>query len=272
MNLYEFPPIKALVGAVYWLVTELGDLLEPLAGSSSAALGVIALTVLVRIALIPVGWSQVKANASRQRLAPQLRALHSRYGKNPELLRRKTAELYRAEKASPFAGCLPVLAQAPILMAVYGVFIQPTISGQQNTLLTEDLFGIPLGASFTGLLAEGSIDGTACAVFLTLVAVIALIAQGSRRLLKPVETAPPPATPTQRSANKQPGSPAIPELPQGFVTSLGFLPFLTAVFAAFVPLAAALYLATTTAWTLAERLVLTRVSERGAARGAMNDA
>ena len=273
MNIYEFGPIKALITAVSWLVTRLGELLEPFAGSASAALGVIALTVIVRLLLIPVGRSQVRASVARQRIAPQMRELQERHGKNPELLQQKMMELYRAENASPFAGCLPVLLQTPILMAVYGVFILPTVGGEPNELLRHELFGIPLGESFANLIATGAADGTVVAVFLAIMALIAIVAQGSRKLLAPPEAAAaaPQSAPQSapRSANSTPGEPELPAIPPGLMTGLSFLPFLTAVIAAFVPLAAALYLATTTAWTFAERLILTRIyhgrTERAAA-------
>ena len=259
MNIYEFGPLKALVSFVYWLVTRLGILLEPLAGTASAALAVIALTILVRIALIPVGLSQVKANLVRRRLAPKVRKLQERYGKNPEVLRRKLAELYREEKASPLAGCLPVLAQTPVLMAVYGVFITPNIDGAPNGLLTHELFGVPLGASLTGLIGSGAVSGAASAVFLALIALIALVALGSRRLITGADREPAQRAPIQPPANTGPGRPGTAEIPPGPAKVLSFMPFLTAVIAAFAPLAAGLYLLTTTAWTLGERVLLTRI-------------
>lgn len=257
MNIYEFPPIRALISGVYWLVTRLSELLEPLAGSASAALAVIALTLIVRALLIPVGRSQVRANFARVRIAPKLRELQRKYGKNPELLQRKTMELYRAENASPFAGCLPMLAQTPVLMAVYGVFIRPTIDGGANALLSHEWFGVPLGKSLVGMIGEGTADPIVIAVFLGLMAFIALVAQASRKLLA-TPTPEAPETPARNRNVDTNGTPSI-QIPPGLIRGMSFLPFMTAIFAAFVPLAAALYLATTTAWTLGERLILTRI-------------
>lgn len=94
-------------------LTRLSDLLTPLAGASAAALAVMLVTLLVRALLIPVGISQAKAEQTRARLAPKLRELQRRHKKNPERLQKETMALYRAENTSPFAGMLPVLAQAP---------------------------------------------------------------------------------------------------------------------------------------------------------------
>ncbi|UOQ57011.1 YidC/Oxa1 family membrane protein insertase [Leucobacter allii] len=244
MNLYEFFPIRVLVEAASAVVTRLSELLAPLLGAQSAAIAIILLTVAVRVLLIPVGRSQIKAGLVRQRLAPELARLRQRYRNDPEQLRRRTMELYAAERASPMAGCLPVLAQAPVLMAVYGLFVLPEIGGAANGLLAHTFLGVPLDAGLLGMVGAGTISGGAALVFAAVMLVIAVVAQASRRLLPMPQPEPP-----------QPGMPDM----SGMLRAMSFMPFLTAVFAAFVPLAAGLYLATTTAWTLGERLVLTRI-------------
>lgn len=253
MNIYDIAPIRALIAAAYWLVTGLDHVLAPVVGAPSAALAVVLLTVLVRIALVPVGRSQVKAGIVRERLAPRIADLQRRYRTKPDVLQRKLGELYTAEKTSPMAGCLPVLAQTPVLMAVYGLFVLPTVDGHANELLSHTFLGTPLGTRFVGLLSAGTVSVPSAAVFVAIMVVIAVVAQASRRLLP----APAPAEPAPR----QPGEPDL----SGMTRALSFLPFLTAATAAFVPLAAGLYLMTTTAWSLGERLALRRLL--GAGRG-----
>ena len=254
MNIYEFLPIRLLVEAAYTVVTGISDILEPLAGAHSAALAVIVLTVLVRAVLIPVGVSQVRAGITRKRLAPRISELQTKFKKQPELMQQKLMELYKEENASPFAGCLPVLAQMPVLMAVYGLFINSTIGGHANELLGHTLFGLPLNTSFVKLLGAGDLTGTAITVYLVLVVLITVVAGFSRHLLTPAV----PETPAAAPAKNGGDAPAVPDL-SGVMKTLSFMPFLTAIFALFVPLAAALYLATTTTWTLGERLVLNKV-------------
>jgi YidC/Oxa1 family membrane protein insertase len=240
MTVYDIAPVRALISATSWLVTHLADVLHPAVGPASAALAIVLVTLAVRALLVPVGLSQARAGLARQRLAPRLAELQRRYRGRPEELRRAVAELYAAEHTSPLAGCLPVLAQAPVLTAVYGLFVVPTVAGHPNALLSHALLGIPLGTRFVGLLAAGASAWPAAVVFVVLVAMIAAVAQASRRLL------PPPAA-------------AGPD--RGVAGLLSLLPFTTALVAAFVPLAAVLYLATTTAWSLGERLVLRRFLE-----------
>ncbi|KAM9863849.1 membrane protein insertase YidC [Leucobacter sp. BZR 635] len=249
MNMYEFLPIKLLIRGAYWLVTTLSDLLEPLTGAQSAAVAIILLTIAVRALLIPVGRSQVKATLARQRIAPKLAELQRKY-KNPEVLQRKTMELYQAEKASPFAGCLPVLAQMPVLMAVYGLFILPEIDGHPNELLSKSFLGVRLDASLTGSLFGGTITLTHATVGIIIMVLIGIVTQVSRKLLTP-----PAPEPAPKPQNMPAGMPDL----SGMTRMMSFVPFMTVIIAAIVPLAAALYLATTTTWTLCERLVLGKI-------------
>lgn len=240
MDLYSFAPIAAVLDAAHWLVTQLAELVAPLVGSGSAAFAVVLITMIVRTVLIPVGVSQVRAEIGRRRLAPQLEELRRRYAKNRELLQRKTMELYTSEKVSPLAGCLPLLLQAPVLSILYGLFILPEINGHPNELLTEQLFGVPLGSSLVGLVGAGSVWPTLL-VFGALLAVIAVVATLSRRVA--LKTAVPMPT--------QPGM-------AGITSALSWMPFITVIFGAFVPLAATIYLTVSTSWTLGERVILRR--------------
>lgn len=265
MDLYAFPPIAAVLDFAYALLMGLTDLLEPLAGSSAAALAIVLVTLAVRAALIPVGIAQAKAERTRARLAPRLAELQRTHKSNPERLQREMMALYAEEGTSPFAGCLPMLVQIPVVGVIYALFILPVIAGHPNELLTHTLFGVPLGSSLAGSLAAGTATPATIAVFGTIVLLIALVGEVTRRAFAPVTA---PAGPSARAAASGPsasgssasaGAPAgVPGL-AGMQGVLGLLQFVTAVVALFVPLAAALYLLVTVAWTLGQRLVLRRV-------------
>lgn len=237
VDLFAFPPLALLLDLATRALLALTSLLEPLTAGLAAAVAVVLVTLVVRVALIPVGVSQARAEQTRARLAPRLRALQERWRKNPERLQRETMQLYRDEGASPFAGCLPVLAQAPVVGLLYAVFLHPQVGGHVNTLLEHDVFGVPLGRSLFGALSAGTVDAATLAVFATLVVVIAGVAELTRRLLRPA---------------------VDPSAPAWTTGMLGILQFTTAGVALFVPLAAALYLTVTTAWTLVQRLLLRR--------------
>jgi len=229
MDPFSFAPIRAVLEGAYALVEGIATLITPFAGGSSAALAIVALTMIVRTVLIPVGISQVKAEWARRRIAPKLQALQRKYKGKPELLQQKTMALYKAENVSPFAGFLPALLQLPVISVVYTLFIRTQIGEHANALLGESLGDVALGTPVFGAGWPGVL------VFLGLFAVMGVVAWMTRRT-------------TLRLALEQSRTLSV----------MSWLPFLTIPFAAVVPLAAAVYLATTTVWTFVERAVLRR--------------
>ncbi|MDH6181321.1 YidC/Oxa1 family membrane protein insertase [Microbacteriaceae bacterium SG_E_30_P1] len=241
MDLYSFPPIAAALDAAHSVITWLIAALTPFAAGAAPTLSIVLLTVVIRSLLLPASVAAFRGDLERRRLAPRIAELRTRYSKNPEMLQRKTMELYARERVSPFAGILPLLIQLPVLSLVYGLFVLPTINGHANGLLAETFAGVPLSSSFVGLVGGGS-DPLHLAVVGSLLALIALVVWLSRRYAAPIAPQPDVASP---------GLGAITRV-------LGFLPFVTVVFAAVVPLAATVYLATTTTWTFVERQVMRR--------------
>lgn len=237
MDIFAFPPLTLLLDGAYRALLALSGVLDPLAGPASAALAVVVVTLLVRAALIPVGISQAKSEQTRARLAPRMSELQRRHGKDAARLQREMLELYRSENTSPIAGCLPLLLQAAVVGVLYTLFLRPEIAGHANELLAHDLFGAPLGRSLLAALA-GGIDIATVLVWAVVVVVILVVAEITRRRFRP--QAP------------QEGPLASP----GMLGTLNALHYLTAVFAVFVPLAAALYLVVTVTWTLVQRILL----------------
>lgn len=243
MDLSTLPVFSTLLDLTSTGLMALISLLTPATGALASALAVVLVTLLVRAALIPAGVAQAKAEQTRARLAPRLRELQKRHRGDRERLQRATMELYRAQGASPFAGCLPLLLQAPIVGLLYSVFLQPVIGDHANELLTQNLFGVPLGTNLVGALRAGTADHATWIVTGCLVLAIALVGELTRRLFRPPKP----------EASDVSGIPAAP------VGLLGVLQFATAFVAVFVPLAAGLYLLTTVTWTLVQRLILRRL-------------
>jgi YidC/Oxa1 family membrane protein insertase len=238
VDFFAFPPLTALLDAASRALLALADLLHPTAGSGAAACAIVLTTLVVRALLLPAGIAQAKAEQTRARLAPRLRLIQQRHRADPERLRRETVRLYRDEDASPFAGCLPLLVQAPVVGVLYAVFLHPIVGGHPNPLLAQTILGVPLGDSLVGELAAGSLDAAGIAVFGGIMLLIAGAGEVTRRCFRPTVDA--------RAAL----GPAA--------GALGLLQFVSAIVAAFVPLAAGVYLAVTVLWTLGQRLVLRR--------------
>ena len=230
------------VDAAYHLVSGLTGILTPVLGGLAAVAAIIAFTMAVRLLLMPLSLRALRGQAVQARLAPQLVALRQRYGKQPERLQREMAALYKREGTSMFAGFAPLLLQWPFLSVMYLLFRSPTVGGTANTLLTHDLLGVPLGAHWLSGAGPASAQG---AVFLGLFALLAGLCWLSARLGRLM---------TARAAGASPATGAGSS--PGLLVSV--LPYLTVVIAAFAPLAAGIYLLTSLAWSLGERMLYSR--------------
>ena len=85
-------------------------------------LAIIFVTILMRIIVFPLALKQEKAMKKMKELQPELEKIKEKYKDNPQEYQRKTAELYRESGANPLAGCLPLLIQMPVFVALYWAF------------------------------------------------------------------------------------------------------------------------------------------------------
>ncbi len=101
----------------------LTDLLEFLHSSLELPWGwaVIALTLIVRILIVPVTVRQIHSMQELQRHAPELKALQQRYKADKVKQREEVMKFYKENKINPAAACLPILFQFPIFIALYFV-------------------------------------------------------------------------------------------------------------------------------------------------------
>jgi len=242
------------VDAAYHLVSGFTSFLTPALGGVAAVAAIVLFTVAVRLILMPLSLRGLRGQAAAARLGPQLQALRKRYAKQPERLQREMASLYKREGTSMFAGFTPFLLQWPLLSVIYLLFRSTQIGGKPNALLTRDLFGVPLGSHWLDGAGPLSLHGL---VFLGVFALLAGLCWLSVRLGQ-LMSAPQAGT----DGAKQAGTDGA-NVPGGALIRL--LPYLTVVVAAFVPLAAGIYLLVSTGWALAERNFFWRTGRISAA-------
>ncbi|SBT64628.1 YidC/Oxa1 family membrane protein insertase [Micromonospora sediminicola] len=235
-----FAPLHAAASAAAVVVTWLADALVPLAGDAATAAAIVLFTAGIRLLISPLTVAQVRGERRRAALAPEVRDLQRRYADDPTRLQSELFALYRRAGASPVAGCLPALLQAPFFLVMYRLFA--TGDGAPE-LLGERLAGVPLGWH----LGDG-LAGPVPVVFGVLLAVLLALAWWSSRRARRAAA----ATGTVAGAPAEgPGAAVLGRL-------VPLLPFGTVLVALVVPLAAVLYLVTTTAWTVVEQAVLRR--------------
>jgi len=229
------------VDAAYHVVSAFMTVLTPLLGGLAAAAAIVGFTMVVRLLVLPLSYRAMRGMDAQARIAPQVQALRKKHAGKPDRLQRELTTLYQSEGTSMFAGCLPMLLQWPFLSVMYLLFRSSTVGGAPNSLLRHDLLGAPLGSHWLGGTGPFSVQGL---VFAAMFALLAGIGWLSYRM-------------AQRMAAQRMATQSRDERVASVAGTVARLtPYLTVVIAAFVPLAAGLYLLTTTAWTLAERKIL----------------
>jgi YidC/Oxa1 family membrane protein insertase len=259
---FFFTLFDGAVRAGYHLVSGFAVALAPLAGDLATAAAIVLFTVAVRLVLLPLSYYAIRGQAAQARLAPQVVALRKRHARQPERLQRELAELYRREGTGMFAGYLPMLLQLPFFAVMYRLFRLGTIGGQPNALLSHGLLGAPLGSHW--LSGPGPLSGQGM-VYLGLFALLAVVTWVATRIsrtaaARQAEQAPALARPARPGQSARPGTarPGAAQPGGAIGLLLRVIPYTTVAIAAVVPLAAGLYLLTTTAWAAAERAVITR--------------
>lgn len=84
-------------------------------------LAIITLTVIIRLALMPLTIKQTRSMFELQRIQPKIKELQKKYADDKEKLQEETLKFYQENKVNPFGGCLPTLLQMPVLILLYQV-------------------------------------------------------------------------------------------------------------------------------------------------------
>ena len=163
-------PFAWAISYVWVWIHDLLVLLGMSSGSGIAwVLSIVLLTVLVRIAIIPLFLKQIRSSRAMQAIQPEMRKIQEKYkGKKDQVSRQKMMEetqaLQRKHKVSPFASCLPMLVQMPVLFGMYRAIIAvssisagtytyrgdstdhlgPLTASVSEEIVNSTVFGVPL--------------------------------------------------------------------------------------------------------------------------------
>jgi YidC/Oxa1 family membrane protein insertase len=83
---------------------------------------IVIFAILFKLAFYPLNKKQAESMKKMQELSPQIKALNEKYADDPKLKQEKTIELYKKNGTNPMSGCLPMLIQIPIFIALYTAF------------------------------------------------------------------------------------------------------------------------------------------------------
>lgn len=115
---------------------------------------IILLTVLVRIIMLPLTIKQTKSMRALQKIQPKLKKLQEKYKGDKERLQKEMMKFYAEHKVNPLSGCLPLLLQMPIFIALFRMLISNEDLKRAGFLWIKSL-GKPKPYSILGIKAIG---------------------------------------------------------------------------------------------------------------------
>ncbi|MEK7520444.1 MAG: YidC/Oxa1 family membrane protein insertase [Patescibacteria group bacterium] len=92
-------------------------------GFHDLGVAIIVLTLLIRFILYPLSGKAIASQKNMMTIQPEVKAIQEKYKNNKEEAARRMMALYKERKVNPLSGCLPILIQLPVLIALYWVFL-----------------------------------------------------------------------------------------------------------------------------------------------------
>lgn len=225
--MYQTFVYQPILHTLLWLYQVTGN---------NLGLAIILLTLLVRGILIPFTLPSLKSAKKLASLKPELTALKKKYGHDNKLFQQKQMEFYKTHQINPAGGCLPLIAQFIVLIALYRVFMT-TLGGSESVISATHFWLWDLKVKDTTFILP------AAAGILQLITSLAI--------LPAVENEP----------EKRPGTKEdkedVAEMATTMQQQMVFLmPIMTVIFSLQFPSGLALYWVVTTAFSLVQQLVV----------------
>nr|WP_203596226.1 membrane protein insertase YidC [Actinomadura bangladeshensis] len=136
---------------IVWIHTGLSTVVPKDSGWAWGG-SIILLTVLLRLALVPLFVKQIHASRKMQDLNPKVQALRKKYKNDKQRMNQEVMKLYQENGANPLAGCLPLLVQMPIFIGLFQTLkrISDAKPGQSVFAVSSDLVASAQNASIFG--------------------------------------------------------------------------------------------------------------------------
>src|SRR5215217_1360732 len=96
---------------------------------SSAGLGIIAFTIIVKTLMLPLTVKALRSSKAMQELQPKIKELQKKHGSDRQRISQETMALYQQYRVNPMAGCLPMVIQIPIFLGLYNAIMRLSTSG-----------------------------------------------------------------------------------------------------------------------------------------------
>lgn len=152
--------LNTILGYLIDVFIGLHDIVSKIVTSQNISVGltIILFVIIVKLVLLPLNIQQIRSTLKISKVQPHIKKIQDMHKKDPKKLQEETMKLYKEHGANPMGGCLPVLLQWPILIAMFYVF-QSQYTPMKDLLEAGFLFIPKLSAS-----AHSSIWGISLAL------------------------------------------------------------------------------------------------------------
>lgn len=208
-------------------------------------IAIILLTLIVRLVLSPLSIKTVKSQKALAELQPKIKEVQERYKSEPQKQAQKVMELYRENKVNPFSGCLPLLIQLPILIALY----QVSIAGFRENSLSV-LYNFIHNPGDLNPTSFGFIDLTKRNILLAVIAGVTQFFQAKTNIS------------SQKNPVFQKEAAAKNPLSAMNQQMLYFFPLITIIVSISFPAGLPLYWITTTVFSILEQVYINRIYKK----------
>ncbi|WP_148252390.1 membrane protein insertase YidC [Aidingimonas lacisalsi] len=114
----DFGWLWFLANPLFWLLDHIHEILGNWGWS------IVVLTILVKLALFPLSAKAYKSMARMRKLGPEMQRLKEQYGDDRQKMSQEMMKFYQKEKINPLGGCLPILVQMPVFIALYWMLLE----------------------------------------------------------------------------------------------------------------------------------------------------
>ncbi len=109
--------LTIIAAPLFWVLSAIQKLVD------NWGVSIILLTVLIKLAFYPLSAASYRSMAHLRELTPRLQSMKEKFGDDRQKMQQAMMELYKTEKINPLGGCLPILIQIPVFIALYWVLL-----------------------------------------------------------------------------------------------------------------------------------------------------
>ena len=103
---------------LFWVMTYINRVVN------NWGVSIILLTLLVKLVFFPLSAASYKSMARMKKMQPRMQTLKERFGDDKQKFQQAMMEIYKKEKINPLGGCLPIVIQIPVFIALYWVLLE----------------------------------------------------------------------------------------------------------------------------------------------------